>query len=101
MGAVYTGGHGLLSQEALITNLRLHDIEIVVDVRSLPVSRRVPHFNREVLQEALRAAGITYAWHGQALGGRPPAHLCTTSGAPDYERMAAEPATANALDRLA
>jgi uncharacterized protein (DUF488 family) len=98
---IYTVGHGLLSQEALVSNLRHHDIELVVDVRSQPTSMRAPQFNRDALREALEAAGIAYAWKGRALGGRPPQHLRTTSGAPDYERMAVDPATAEVLDQLA
>ena len=101
MQTIYTVGHGLLSQEALISNLLHHDIELVVDVRSQPMSTRAPHFNRDALREALEAAGIAYAWKGGALGGRPPHHLRTTSGAPDYERMAVETATADAIDQLA
>src|SRR5437588_3037450 len=98
---LYTVGHGLLSGETLIANLSRHGIDLVVDVRSQPVSTRAPHFNRELLKRALEASGISYAWMGQALGGRPPSRLRTRAGAPDYERMAQEPATVSALDRLA
>lgn len=101
MSTVYTVGHGLLTREALVANLRRHEIELVVDVRSQPMSTRAPHFNRDALREALEVAGIAYAWMGRALGGRPPVHLRTASGVPNYERMAAEPTTADALDQLA
>lgn len=101
MRTIYTVGHGLLTQEALITNLLHHEIELLVDVRSQPMSTRAPHFNRDALREALEAAGIAYAWKGRALGGRPAEHLRTTSGAPDYERMAVESTTADAIDQLA
>jgi uncharacterized protein (DUF488 family) len=101
MVTVYTVGHGLLPLQALIDNLQAHDIELVVDVRSQPISTRAPQFNREPLCESLRAAQIHYAWMGSALGGRPPKRLRTASGAPDYERMSAESATVDVLDRLA
>ncbi len=100
MRTVYTVGHGLQALSELLDNLETHSIELVVDVRSYPVSARAPQFGRGPLQEALEARGIAYAWMGRALGGRPPRELRTRSGAPDYERMAAEPATSDGIDRL-
>lgn len=100
MTTIYTVGHGLLPLEALVKNLLDHEIEAVVDVRSQPFSGRAPQFNKETLGRALEAAGITYLWMGKALGGRPPDALRTATGAPDYERMAGEPATAAALDKV-
>ncbi len=49
--------------------LREHGIEIVVDIRRRPGSRRNPHFNREALAKALRSHGIEYEWLGELLGG--------------------------------
>jgi len=42
---------------------------LLVDIRAFPMSRRLPHFNRERLEMWLPDAGIDYAWM-QALGGR-------------------------------
>ena len=100
MTTIYTVGHGLLPVEALLANLARHDVVAVVDVRSQPFSGRAPQFNREALRVALEDVGITYIWMGQALGGRPPARLRTATGAPDYELMAREPATSDALDKV-
>ena len=41
---------------------------MLVDIRSFPVSRRLPHFNRESLESTLPAAGIRYVWMKE-LGG--------------------------------
>ncbi len=100
MTTIYTVGHGLLPLEALLANLGSHEVRAVVDVRSQPFSGRAPQFNKEILQRSLEAAGITYIWMGQALGGRPPEALRTRTGSPDYERMACEPATVAALDKV-
>jgi uncharacterized protein (DUF488 family) len=99
--AVYTVGHGLQSPSELVEKLVKHEIDLVVDVRSHPVSSRAPHFSHQALREFLAAGGIEYAWVGRALGGRPPERLRTRRGAADYERMADEPQTSSALDRLA
>ena len=40
-----------------------------MDIRSFPMSRRLPHFNRESLEQALAKQGMTYVWM-KALGGR-------------------------------
>jgi len=48
--------------------LRAHKIARVVDVRTIPRSRRNPQFNRETLAEALHGRRIHYT-HLAALGG--------------------------------
>lgn len=49
--------------------LRMYGIELLVDIRRWPVSRRNPQFNGESLREALSQEGIGYIWMGKALGG--------------------------------
>jgi uncharacterized protein (DUF488 family) len=68
---VFTIGHSNVSFDALLVNLRAYGIEAVADVRSQPVSRYTPHFNRGELTWQLQEAGIRYAFMGDALGGRP------------------------------
>jgi uncharacterized protein (DUF488 family) len=46
-----------------------HSTRSLVDIRSFPMSRRLPHFNRESLEKALPEAGIRYIWMKE-LGGR-------------------------------
>jgi uncharacterized protein (DUF488 family) len=68
---VFTIGHSNVSFETLLLNLRAYSIEAVADVRSQPVSRYTPHFNRAELTRRLQEAGIRYAFMGDTLGGRP------------------------------
>lgn len=65
---VLTVGHSTRSLEAFAELLRAHGVEQVVDVRTVPRSRRNPQFNRETLPAALAAYGIGYA-HLPSLGG--------------------------------
>ncbi len=51
-----------------MTLLAEHTIELVVDVRRFPGSRRHPHFARQALADALAGAGIEYR-HAPELGG--------------------------------
>src|SRR5438067_2835891 len=69
MATVYTIGHSTRSLEELIESLQAHGIRMLVDIRAFPASRRLPHFNRESLEEALPKAGIEYRWMKE-LGGR-------------------------------
>jgi uncharacterized protein (DUF488 family) len=65
---LHTIGHSTRTLEELVTVLQAHKIETLVDIRSFPVSRRLPHFNRESLEQALPNAGIRYVWM-KSLGG--------------------------------
>lgn len=69
--AIWTIGHSTRTIEEFMDLLRQHRIEILVDVRHFPGSRRVPDFNKDVLRRALAAAGIRYE-HMVELGGRRP-----------------------------
>ncbi len=54
--------------EKMIHLLRLHQIAMVVDVRSWPRSK-FPQFNQEALAASLKEAGLGYAHLGKELGG--------------------------------
>jgi uncharacterized protein (DUF488 family) len=46
----------------MVSALHSHDIETLVDIRAFPISRRLPHFNRESLEHSLPAKGLRYVW---------------------------------------
>lgn len=66
---IYTIGHSTRTIDEFLDLLRENDIDLLVDVRRYPGSKRYPHFGREQLPVHLNAAGIQYA-HEDALGGR-------------------------------
>ena len=66
---VWTIGHSTRTAEEFIAVLAAHEIEVVVDVRRFPGSRRLPQFGSAALATSLRAAGVSYRWI-EALGGR-------------------------------
>jgi uncharacterized protein (DUF488 family) len=68
MATLYTIGHSTRSIEELIRVLRMHGIQTLVDIRAFPASRRLPHFNREALEQSMPTAGIRYVWMN-GLGG--------------------------------
>jgi len=68
LATLYTIGHSTRSFEELVSALKGHGIETLADIRAFPVSRRLPHFNRESLEIELPKHGIRYDWM-KALGG--------------------------------
>jgi len=65
---IHTIGHSTRSIEQFIELLEAHRIDLLIDVRRWPMSKRYPHFNREALSASLEAKSIGYNWR-QDLGG--------------------------------
>jgi uncharacterized protein (DUF488 family) len=68
MDTIYTIGHSTRSIEQFLGLLQAHNIEELVDVRTVPQSRHNPQFGKEELAAALQQAGIGYMHLGK-LGG--------------------------------
>jgi uncharacterized protein (DUF488 family) len=68
MTTVRTFGHGTATQDALLARLRGAGIDLVVDVRIAPGSRRHPHVGRDALAVWLPEGGLGYRWE-KRLGG--------------------------------
>ena len=88
MPVVLTIGHSNHTLERFLTLLGGAGVEMVVDVRSTPASKRQPQFNKAPLATALHAAGLSYLWLGREIGGRPVDPALFTDGVADFERMA-------------
>ena len=63
-----TVGHGTASVEELSARLTGAGVQLLVDVRRFPGSRRHPHLSREALEQWLP---VSYRWE-ERLGGRRP-----------------------------
>lgn len=66
---IYTIGHSTRSLEELVDLLRPNAVDLLVDVRTVPGSRRLPHFAKAALEAALPPRGLSYV-HLKELGGR-------------------------------
>jgi hypothetical protein len=67
--ALLTVGHGSLDREGLAALLKGAEIDLLVDVRRFPGSRRNPDVKSEALAQWLPEEGIAYRWEPE-LGGR-------------------------------
>lgn len=61
---------------------------MVVDVRSIPKSKYVPHFNEDVIFDVLEAEGIGYLSGGEKLGGRVTDYSLYDHGRVSWEKVA-------------
>jgi uncharacterized protein (DUF488 family) len=105
---IHTIGHSTRSAAVFRELLQIHGIARLADVRTIPMSRRHPQFNREPLSSDLAAAGIQYQ-HMAGLGGlrKPRADSRNTGwkhagfrGYADYMETAAFQAALEALIRF-
>lgn len=69
MAPIYSIGHSTRSLEGLTRLLRKNQIEVLVDVRRFPKSKKHPHFNEEKLRKELENRDFEYHWMGETLGG--------------------------------
>lgn len=66
---IWTIGHSTRTWQAFTELLMIHSIQLLIDIRAFPGSRRHPQFNKENLQVSLPETGIRYM-HMPGLGGR-------------------------------
>lgn len=85
---IFTIGHSTRTLAEFVALLRQVDVNLLVDVRSLPRSRTTPQFNGDTLPQTLAANGIGYR-HLRALGGRRHHSKCAPPSLNVYWRVAA------------
>lgn len=71
MRTLYTIGHSTRPIDEFLTILKAYDIKQLVDIRTIPKSRRNPQYAGENLQKSLENAGIRYIYSKDLGGLRP------------------------------
>jgi uncharacterized protein (DUF488 family) len=98
---LFTVGHSNAALDDFLSLLRQHGIQAVADVRTVPWSRHVPHFNAGQLRDALARCDVSYLPSGRELGGRPEGTgFYDAQGHVLYGRLAASPAFREGIDRI-
>lgn len=100
MNPLYTIGHSTHTIERLLDLLSAHAVSAIADVRSTPFSRYNPQFNRELLQKAVKDAGIEYVFLGKELGARSEDPACYKEGKLQFDRVAESATFRSGLERL-
>jgi uncharacterized protein (DUF488 family) len=99
---IWTLGHGQRSFDEYVEMLADHDIKEVVDIRSKPLARFQPHFNRDRFRVALTEIDLEYRYLGDKLGGMPKADVYyDAEGHTLYAPLSSEPWFVAAIDEVA
>ncbi|MFG2170003.1 DUF488 family protein [Streptomyces niveus] len=97
---VFTVGHSTHSSSGFLGLLQKHGITAVADVRSAPVSRFAPQFNRYAVERTLSEADIKYVFLGKELGARAEDLTCYVDGRVRYDLLARTSNFASGIKRL-
>jgi uncharacterized protein (DUF488 family) len=71
MVTAFTIGHSNHPLDHFLSLLRQHEIQLLVDVRSVPYSKHAPQYRKHEIQKAIESQGMTYVYLGKELGGMP------------------------------
>lgn len=85
----FTIGHSRHTAGQFVALLCMHKIEQLVDIRSQPYSKWVPHFDKDALAKLIGESRLEYVFLGRQLGGRPDSReFYRKDGTVDYARRA-------------
>jgi uncharacterized protein (DUF488 family) len=68
INTIYTIGHSSHTIEYFLNLLIKHSINTIVDIRSVPFSKYVPHFNKDTIKGILYQNKTNYVYMGAELG---------------------------------
>lgn len=98
--AVFTIGHSTHPATQFTALLLQHQITALCDVRSNPVSRFNPQFNKKQLEKSLQEANIEYIFLGNELGARSKDPACYANDKLQYDRLARTASFQSGIDRV-
>lgn len=88
MNSIYTVGHSTHELPYFLGLLQMHDINCLVDVRSVAASSYNPQYNKDTLADFLKNNGITYLHFAKEFGARQTAkELLDNTGQLDFEKV--------------
>lgn len=86
MKLIYTIGHSSHDNIYFLELLRKYNINCIVDIRSVPFSKYVPHFNKNVIKKFLNFNNIIYVYMADEFGAvREDKNLFNQKGYLDFE----------------
>ena len=97
---IYTIGHSNYKIEYFIELLKLHNINCIADVRSVPFSKYVPQFNRNELKKELLKYNITYVFMGKELGARRENINLYTGNLLDFQKVSKDSLFISGIERI-
>ena len=99
LNTIYTIGHSIHDWETFLGLLTLHGVDVVVDTRSAPASRRAAFANKRTMPALLEQEDMSYVYLGDSLGGKPSDDdLYGLDGKPDYRKMRSQQSFQQGID---
>lgn len=83
---IFSVGYGNRTLKKFIEILQKNEIQLLVDVRTNPISRWKPEFNKKAFEITLTEFGIQYI-HKPQLGGKEKNQEFYTNGKLDYDKL--------------
>lgn len=101
MNTIHTIGHSSHDINHFLELLKMHNINTVVDARSVPFSKYVPHFNKDELRRTLFNSKITFIYMGTELGIiQKDKTLLSEAGFLDYNKVKSSQNFLTGIERL-
>lgn len=101
MKEIYTIGHSNHDNIYFLELLRKFNINCVIDIRSVPFSKYVPHFNKNVIKKFLNVHGIYCVYMAKEFGAiREDTNLFHPEGYLDFEKIKNTKEFKDGLQRL-
>lgn len=96
---LYSIGHSNQSLDEFLELLKAHEVNCVIDVRSVPASKYSPQFNQEGLRLFLKTHGVQYLHFGDEFGARRTDCL-NDDGQVDFEKAVGTPLFQRGAERV-
>jgi uncharacterized protein (DUF488 family) len=97
---IHTIGHSTHPIEHFIELLQAHDVNCIVDVRSIAASRFNPQYTKKALEDALKKKGIRYLHFADEFGARRTDPNDLTEGKVDFAKVRASAIFKKGIQRL-
>lgn len=87
-GSLLTIGHSKLELDTFLKYLNKYTVNYLIDVRSVPLSKFAPCYNRDIIKVFLNKNNINYVFMGASFGARPSDRsLYNNEGYLDFNRV--------------
>ena len=98
---IYTIGHSNYPEEKLVDMLNYYNINTVVDIRGTPYSKYNVQYNKETIEQTLKAKGFIYIYMAKELAAKRMNKMSyNKEGYADFEKVINEEEFINGIKRL-
>lgn len=98
--ALYTIGCSIHTIESFSDILKMHKVNVVIDVRSIPYSRHTTQFNTDNLKKAMNRNHIYYSTFSEEFGARRKEKWVYTNDTVSFDKVKQLPVFINGVERI-